>query len=104
MLLFSKPRKVFVESVFHLGTRTFIITLVGEGSYILGTVFSLIATSLGYVSLVSALAGLQQVFVYMLLLSFFVPKILKEDINKNAVFLKIFAIALMFVGTWLLVM
>ncbi len=105
MLLFCKPRKAFVKSVSNLGTRTFFTTLAGEGSYILGTVFSLIATSLGYVSLVSALSGLQQVFVfvYMLLLSFFVPTILKEDISKNTVFLKIFAIALMFVGTWLLV-
>ncbi|MCW8802164.1 MAG: EamA family transporter [Candidatus Bathyarchaeota archaeon] len=103
MLIFSKPRKAFVESVSHLGVRTFFITLAGEGSYILGTVFSLIATSLGFVSLVSALAGLQQffVFVYMLFLSFFIPKILKEDISKNSLFLKIFAIALMFVGTWL---
>jgi uncharacterized membrane protein len=106
MLIFNKPRKAFVESVSHLGIQTFIITLAGEGSYILGTVFSLIATSLGYVSLVSVLSGLQQVFVfiYTLLLSFFVPTILKEDISKKTIFLKIFAIALLFVGTWLVVM
>ncbi|MFC1486653.1 hypothetical protein ACFLRN_03045, partial [Thermoproteota archaeon] len=60
------------------------------------------ATSLSYVSLVSALAGLQHffVFVYVLLLSLFVPRILKEELSKNVVLLKIIAIALMIVGTW----
>ena len=103
LLLFSKPRNAFVKSVSHLGARTFFTTLAGEGSYILGTIFLLIASSLGYVSLVSALAGLQQffVFVFMVLLSVFVPTILKEDISRNVLTLKIFAISLMFVGTWL---
>lgn len=104
MLLFSKPRKAFVKSVSKLGKETFIITLTGEGSYILGTIFSLIAISLGYVSIVSALAGLQQffVFIYMILLSLFVPTILKEEIHRNAIVVKTVAIALMFVGTWLI--
>jgi len=60
--------------------------------------------SLGYASLVSALSGLQNffVFVYMLLLSLFVPTILKEDTGRNVVVLKIAAISLVFVGTWLI--
>ncbi|MCW4016947.1 MAG: DMT family transporter [Candidatus Bathyarchaeota archaeon] len=104
MLAFSRPRKEFVEAVSQLGKRTFVVSLVGEGTYILGTICSLIATSLGYVSLVSALSGLQHffVFIYMLLLSLFVPTILKEEISKTVVALKIVAIALMFVGTWLI--
>jgi len=103
MLCFSKPRKEFVETVPLLGKRTFCVALLGEGTYVLGTIFSLIATSLGYVSLVSALSGLQHffVFVYMLLLSLFVPTLLKEEISRNVVTLKIFAIVLMFAGTWL---
>lgn len=105
MLAFSKPRKDFVEAVSSLGKNTFFIVLVGEGTYILGTIFSLIATSSGYVSLVSALAGLQQafVFIYMLLLSLFIPTILKEETSKSIVMLKTFAIAMMFVGTWLVI-
>ena len=104
MLAFSKPRKEFFETVPPLGKRTFVAVFAGEGSYILGTIFSLIATSEGYVSLVSALAGLQQVFVfiYMLLLSLFVPKILKEETTRSVLTLKTFAIVLMFVGTWLI--
>lgn len=104
MLGFSTPREEFVSTVSHLRKRTFLIVFLGEGTYILGTIFSLIATSMGFVSLVSALAGLQHffVFVYVLLLSLFVPSILKEEINKPVIALKIIAITLMFVGTWLI--
>jgi uncharacterized membrane protein len=103
LLTFSRPRREFIETIPRIGSRTFIVAFAGEGAYILGVICSLIATSLGYVSLVSALSGLQQffVFVYMLLLSVFVPKILKEVINRQVVMLKVFAIALMFIGTWL---
>jgi drug/metabolite transporter (DMT)-like permease len=104
LLAFSGPRREVVETVPTLGPRTFIVALVGEGVYVLGTVCSLIAMSLGYVSLVSALSGLQNffVFAYMLLLSLFVPTILKEDTCRSVVVLKIAAISLMFVGTWLI--
>jgi len=102
LLAFSKPRKEFVEALPFLGKRTFLVAILGEGTYALGIIFSLIAISLSYVSLVSALAGLQHffVFVYVLLLSLFVPRILKEELSKNVVLLKIIAIALMIVGTW----
>jgi drug/metabolite transporter (DMT)-like permease len=104
LLAFSGPRREVVETVPDLGFRTFIIALVGEGVFVLGTVCSLIAMSLGYASLVSALSGLQNffVFVYMLLLSVFVPTILNEETGRSVVLLKIVAIVLMFVGTWLI--
>jgi uncharacterized membrane protein len=104
LLVFSKPRREFTETVRNLGLKTFIVALAGEGVYVLGTTTSLIAMSLGYISLVSALSGLQHffVFIYMLLLSLFVPTILKEDTGRSVVVLKIVAIALMFVGTWLI--
>ena len=104
LLAFSKPRREFAETVPTLGLRTFVVAVVSEGLYVLGTVSSLIAMSLGFASLVSALAGLQHffVFVYMLLLSLFVPTILKEETSRNVLALKIVAIALMFVETWLI--
>jgi drug/metabolite transporter (DMT)-like permease len=102
MLAFPKPRKEFTETVSNFGPRTFLTSLFGESTYMLGTIFALIATSLGYVSLVSALTGLQNffVFVFMVILSLFVPNVLKEEISRNVLALKIVAIALMFVGTW----
>ncbi len=103
LLTFSKPRKEFSETVPIVGKRTFFVTFVGEGVYVLGTICWLIAASLGHVSLVSTFAGLQHffVFIYMLLLSLFMPKILKEEISKKVIALKISAMALMLVGTLL---
>ena len=104
MFVFPKPRSQFTKAVSHLGLRTFFTSLFGETTYMLGTIFSLIATSIGYVSLVSALSSLQNffVFVFMVFLSLFVPNVLKEEISRNVLAIKIAAIALMFVGTWLI--
>jgi len=104
LLAFSKPRREFTEAVSAVGKRAFLVVFVGEGVYFLGTICWLIAASMGYVSLVSAFAGLQHlfVFVYVLFSSLFVPKLLKEEITGGVVALKISAIALMFAGTWLI--
>jgi uncharacterized membrane protein len=103
LLAFSKPRREFAEAVTAVGKRAFLVVFVGEGVYFLGTICWLIAASMGYVSLVSALAGLQHffVFIYVLLSSIFVPQHLKEEMTRGVIALKISAIALMFAGTWL---
>jgi len=103
LLTFSKPRREFTETVPAVGKRALFVMFVGEGVYFLGTICWLIAASMGYVSLVSAFAGLQHffVFIYVLLSSLFVPELLKEEISRGVIALKISAIALMFAGTWL---
>jgi uncharacterized membrane protein len=103
LLTFSKPRREFTDAVTAVGKRAFFVVLVGEGVYFLGTICWLIAASMGYVSLVSAFAGLQHffVFIYVLLSSLFVPNLLKEETSRGVIALKVSAIALMFAGTWL---
>ena len=103
LLAFSKPRREVGEAVSGVGKRGFFVVFVGEGVYFLGTICWLIAASTGYVSLVSAFAGLQHffVFIYVLLSSLFVPQHLKEEMTRGVIALKISAIALMFAGTWL---
>jgi uncharacterized membrane protein len=103
LAFFSKPRREFAEAVSAVGKRAFFVMFVGEGVYFLGTICWLIAASTGYVSLVSAFAGLQHffVFIYVLLSSLFVPHHLKEEMTRGVIALKISAIALMFAGTWL---
>ncbi|UCC58077.1 MAG: EamA family transporter [Candidatus Bathyarchaeum sp.] len=103
LMTFSRRRREFVETVHVIDKRTFFVVFIGEGVYFLGTICWLIAASMGYVSLVSAFAGLQHVFVfiYVLLSSLFVPKLLKEEMTRGVIVLKISAIALMFAGTWL---
>jgi uncharacterized membrane protein len=104
LMTFSKPRREFAETVHTVGKRVFFVVFVGEGVYFLGTICWLIAASMGYVSLVSAFAGLQHlfVFIYVLLSSLFVPQHLKEEMTAKVIVLKASAIALMFAGTWLI--
>jgi len=65
-----------------------------------GILFSIIATSISYVTLVNALSSVQPFFVllFTVLLSIFFPHIIKEEINKSIMFLKVLAIILMFIG------
>ena len=103
LMLFSKLRREFIETVRTVGRNAFFVVFVGESIYFLGAICWLIAASVGYVSLVSALAGLQSffVFVYVIFSSLFVPQHLEEDLSRGVIMLKISAIALIIAGTWL---
>jgi len=105
LLSLSGLRKVLKETISAVGKKVVLATLVGEGMYVTGTLCSLVALSLVEAPLASAFFGLQPfyVFFYILLLSLFFPNILREDINKTSISLKIVAIALMFIGTWLII-
>jgi drug/metabolite transporter (DMT)-like permease len=106
LLLFSsRLRKAIRVAVTNAGKKAVFTAFIGEGLYIMGTICSLVALSLVDASLASALFGLQPFFVffYSLLLSLFLPKILNEDISKSILLLKVAAIALMLIGTWLVI-
>jgi drug/metabolite transporter (DMT)-like permease len=107
LLLLTLPRlrRETVKSIVAAGRKAVLTTFIGEGLYVVGTICSLIALSLVDASLASSLFGLQPFFVffYTLFLSIFLPRILKEEISKSTVSLKISAIALMFIGTWLVI-
>jgi len=64
-----------------------------------------IALSLGYVTLVNALTSVQPffVFLYATILSVFYPKILKEELRKEIIGLKLIAIIMIFVGAILII-
>jgi len=83
-----------------------VITLISlnEMLNLVGVLLITIATAVGYVTLVSALSSIQPFFVLLLavILTIFYPKILKEEIGKKSMFLKLFAIILMFVGAILI--
>ena len=106
MLAFKTPRKELAETMPLLGKKTFVISFTTEGVYVLGIISSLVAMSLGPVSLVSTLGNLQNIFVfgYTLIISLIVPRILKEELTRNVIIQKTVAIAIMFVGTWLIAM
>ncbi len=60
------------------------------------------AISLGSVSLVQALQGLQYAFVFLIVLTLttFLPKILKEEMSKEIFFQKVLAVFLIFIGLY----
>lgn len=101
----SRLRRVLAAAIASVGKKVFLVTFVGEGMYVTGTLCSLVALSLVEAPLASAFFGLQPfyVFFYILFLSLFLPRILKEDISKTGISLKIAAIVLMFIGTWLII-
>lgn len=107
LLLLSVPklRGEVIKTISAVGRKVIFTTFIGESFYIIGTICSLIALSLADASLVSPIFGLQPfyVFFYTLIISFFLPSILKEEINKNTLLSKTLAVALIFIGTWLIV-
>lgn len=86
------------------GKKTIGLILFNESFRQAGGLFITIAISLGSVTLVNALASLQPFFVlvFMVILSIFYPHILKEEIGKSALIVKIIAILLIFIGAVLI--
>ncbi len=105
LLSIPELRKESAKTILTVGKKAVLTTFIGEGIYVIGAICSLVALSLIDASLASALFGLQPfyVFFYILFLSLFLPRILNEDISKSIIALKISAIALMFMGTWLVI-
>ena len=80
--------------------------IIGMIIYYASLVFGFTAVSLGPVSLVVPISAVQPFFVllYSIFLTKFAPNILKEEITKETLFMKLSAIVLVFIGTLLIVM
>lgn len=65
---------------------------------------SMLAVSLGFVGLVSALSSTEPFFVlfFTVILSVFYPKILKEELSGSVIVLKLVAITSIFIGVFLI--
>ncbi len=99
----SKIRK----EVFLIIKKPRVISLIFTSEFFAAsaTILSFIAISLSPVSLVSALGSLTPFFVlvYTTILTIFLPRLLKEDINKHVIILKFLAVVLIFLGTYLII-
>jgi uncharacterized membrane protein len=86
------------------GKKVISLLSVTEVINILALLLITIATSVGYVTLVNALASIQPFFVliFTVILSVFYPSVLKEEVKRSIIFLKILAIILIFVGAILI--
>jgi len=86
------------------GKKVVGVISANETLNVLGVLSATIASALGFVTLVEALASIQSLFLFIIvvILSIFYPKILKEEIKKSTVLLKLIAIILMLTGAILI--
>ncbi|MFA4830996.1 MAG: DMT family transporter [Patescibacteria group bacterium] len=96
----KKFRLEFKEEKKNLTWR--LVALVAGVTMIskLGLLFNIKAISLGQVALVNAMEGSQAlfVFIFVVLFSLFAPRILKEELDRRNVILKLAAIVFMVAG------
>lgn len=89
-----------LETVKQHGKKVIIAISVSELVTAFGVLLSVIAASIGYITLVNSLQAIQPflVLLFAILLSIFFPSLLKEEVNKSTIFFKIIAIASIFMG------
>jgi len=104
LFCFPKIRCNFLNDVKKVGRTILFWRILNTSMGLIAIIFYYIAISRGLVSLVAAISSLEPffVFIFTLLLSLFVPRILKEDIGKRAITTKALAIILIIVGTGLI--
>jgi len=105
-LLFLKNiRKSFLDEGRKMWIKGWLIKFVGSSVYMVGIVFLYVAISIHNVALVTAVSSSQPffVFLYALILSVLAPKILKEDLGKENIAMKIISFVLIALGSWLIV-
>ncbi len=102
--VFFFNRKDLSSTMRKKGGKTVVLLSLNELLGLAGVLLFTIATALGPVTLANALSSVQPFFVLLIAvaLSLFFPKILKEEIGKSIIALKLLAIALMFVGVFLI--
>lgn len=104
MFFSRKFRKDFIEHVRALD-RKLVVTLFMVAFFDhLGIFFGVWAFSFGFASLFTALEGFQSVFVFLIavIISLYAPRILKEELDRKNIILKLIAIILMGIGIALL--
>ncbi len=104
LFCFPKIRGNFLNDIKKVGRTVLFWRILNTSMGLIAIIFYYIAISIGLVSLVAAISSVEPffVFIFTLLLSIFVPRILKEDIGKGAVTTKALAIILIIVGTLLI--
>ncbi len=104
LLLPSKPRKEIFDAFRQSSVKTRFVFIVGQVAALLSFVLVNYAFSLGPVSLVNALSGIQYAFLFafIVFLSRKFPKILKEPLKPEIVKQKVWSIVLITVGVFAL--
>lgn len=104
VLLFWIYIKRFLVQFKEISSGTWLVVGSNELIYFFGNVSRFYAVSLGPIALVSVIGGTTPFFVLLfgLIISLWFPYIVKEDISKSTIGLKILATILIFLGAWLI--
>lgn len=104
ILLFPKNKQLFVKETRRFTKKNYTSMVINELVYVVSRYTGYFAISLISVSIVSVLSGFQSVFalIYGIVLTLFLPHIIKEGISKKILGIKIFSIAIMFLGLYLI--
>jgi len=109
LFLFDRQlRKQLFTKEHNLNKKTGAIFLLTQSSGALATILQSFAISLApvaYLATVNSLRGIQYVFIFIITLfvSYFFPRIEKEDISKKVIIQKVIAIALIIIGLIILI-
>lgn len=107
LFVFSKEvRKRTHEDLKQLNKKKIFLVYAAESIGAIGAVFSYLAIQRGSVSLVNLVLNTEGLFVIVLAtsVSIFIPKILKEEITKKTISLKIISALLIIAGLYLIAM
>ncbi len=104
-ILLPSIRKNLIWNVSVIDRKTWVAVLFSDVFAWAGTLFYFLATSIGNVSLVSAVGSIQPLIVFSLALTItmYRPEFLKEEINRSYVLFKALAVVFIFVGSYLIV-
>ncbi len=104
LLLPTKPRRSILASFHHPSVRTESVFVFGQIAALLSFVLVNYAISIGPVSLVNALSGVQYAFLFgiIVFLSKRLPKLLKEPLGPNVVRQKAWSIVFITAGVFAL--
>ncbi|MBU1004602.1 MAG: DMT family transporter, partial [Nanoarchaeota archaeon] len=102
--LSPKARKFTKKVIKDMSLKKTAIVYGAECIGIGGMFLYYLAVQRGPVSLVSVVEGSETIFIFILtiIMSIFLPKILKEEINKKTITIKIISIILTIVGLYLI--
>jgi len=98
---FFMTRKQLAATAKRHGRRVIGLIALSEVFAVVALCLFTIAISLGPVTLVNSLGALQPLFVLVIMVMFsnFFPHILKEEVDRHTIALKLIAIVLMIIGT-----
>lgn len=104
LLIYGPWRQRFTQETKKLSSGTFLLLTFTNFLTILGYILLNVAISLTPVALVMVVIGVQSFMVLIegIFLSIWFPNIIKEDIQKSTIGIKIFSIALIFIGIYLI--